>query len=245
MSDTRHAVLELNDVSVKFGNFSALTEVTVRVPAGSVVGIIGPNGAGKSTLINAATGVVRPTGGSVRLNDMDVSAVSVAGRARRGLGRSFQTAHLFDSLTVRDHVRLPSYAYRGWLGSARKPIPKGAGDRFEFGLEELAHHQARALSGGIRKLLDVNRAMVAQPDVLLLDEPAAGVPMQQREALLKAVLQYTRDGTRSVLVVEHDMNFVSQLCDDIYVLDRGQVIAHGDWAAVSSDRRVIDAYLGA
>lgn len=238
-------VFALQDAVVDFGQFRAVDHVSIEVRRGEVVGLIGPNGAGKSTIINAAVGAVRLTSGHVVLEHTDITSMSTVRRARLGLGRTFQTASLFDSLTLDDNLSVARHAAR--LRKRHAGVTDLTGDRDyrkDLGVRAPGAQQGRALSGGERKLTEVARSLTQMPRMLLLDEPVAGVPQAQRQQLLTAVRKYVNETATASLLVEHDMNFIAQICDWIYVTDRGRLICEGNWSDVSTDKRVVEAYIG-
>jgi branched-chain amino acid transport system ATP-binding protein len=242
-------VLRTELLSVSYGGVLALSEVGLTVEEGQVVGLIGPNGAGKTTLIDAATGFTASTG-RVVLGGEDVSALAPHRRARLGLARTWQSADLFDDLSVRENL-LVARADRDWRATAREVFTgrTRAAERVdralaEVGLERLADLAADQLSQGQRKLVGVARALAASPRVICLDEPAAGLDTAESQELGKRLRAVADRGT-GLLLVDHDMGLVLSLCDEVVVLDFGKVIARGAPEQVREDRAVIEAYLGA
>lgn len=230
--------LVIDGVSVHFGAFTALTDVSVEVWPGEVVGVIGPNGAGKSTLVNALAGVV-PHTGQVLLKGRTLGQERPVRRAHLGLVRTFQTAQLFGSLSVRSNVEL---ARRGRRSVARDALVEYATDLLR--IDRVQDQTADKLSGGQRKLVELVRALAAEPQVLLLDEPVAGVPMRDRSSVLDLMRRQVAETGASVLLIEHDMEFISSVCDWIYVMNAGSVIADGTWNDISNNPAVLEAYLG-
>ncbi|MDL9948956.1 ABC transporter ATP-binding protein [Gordonia sp. ABSL11-1] len=234
------AILQVDALGVRFGAFQALTDLTMEIRPGEIVGVIGPNGAGKSTLVNALAGVVEAGTGSVVLGGCDLGQARPVRRARLGLVRTFQTAQLFGSLTVRANIALAARSGSGKaldaaIGHALKVL------RIEHTLDATADR----LSGGQRKLVELVRALACGPRVLLLDEPVAGVPMRDRAAVLDLMRHEVAERGASILLIEHDMEFVSSVCDRLYVMNAGALIAQGSWQEISTNPAVLEAYLGA
>ena len=243
-------LLELRDVSVHYGGLSALDRVSMTVEAGTLVGLIGPNGAGKTTLVDALTGFVTPSAGTIDFDGRRLTRVPPHRRARRGLARTFQSIELFEDLTVHENVLVsaePSRWYSILTDSfvPRAP-PENASAEWALGLVGLGAQGARMpgeLSQGQRKLVGVARALAAKPKLVLLDEPAAGLDTAESERLgrdLRALL----DHGITVLLVDHDMSLVLGVCDTVWVLEFGRVIAHGTPAEIQRNEAVVTAYLG-
>jgi ABC-type branched-subunit amino acid transport system ATPase component len=229
--------------------------VSLSAPVGRITGLIGPNGAGKTTLFNAASGLVRPAAGMLRLHGTDMSGLDPATRARRGLGRTFQKMELFDSLTARENVSLGWEAARAgrrpWrhlteTAAERRSRAAAAGQALALaGIAGLADRPVAALSTGQRRLVELARCLAGQFDVLLLDEPSSGLDGAETErfgAILTRVVAERRVG---ILLVEHDMALVMSVCDYVHVLDFGTKIFEGTTADVSASDTVRAAYLGA
>ncbi|WP_280264700.1 ABC transporter ATP-binding protein [Nocardia wallacei] len=233
------SLLEVDDVSVVFGGNRALDGAGLRAERGAVTGLIGPNGAGKSTLFDVVCGLRRPTGGRVAIDGRDVTRFGPARRARHGLARTFQRLELFGRLTVRDNLLVAAE-----LGGNRRQaagIVTGIIDR--LGLHEVADTSADALPTGTARLVEVGRAIAARPSLILLDEPAAGQNHSETALFGDLLRSLAADGT-AVLLVEHDMGLVMNVCDEVYVLDLGKVIASGPPAVIREDQVVRAAYLG-
>jgi branched-chain amino acid transport system permease protein len=228
--DRRPAVLRVADLSVAFGGVRALREVSIVVGEGELVGLIGPNGAGKTTLVDAVSGFVGYTG-RVELAGADLSGLPPYERARRGLGRTWQSTELFDDLDVQENLTV---AARG--GPTARALAL-------VGMDWAAEAMPAQLSMGQRKLVGVARALAARPRLLCLDEPAAGLDTRE-SAELGACLRGLADQGQSMLLIEHDMGLVLGICDRVVVLEFGQVIADGPPAVVRTDPQVIAAYLG-
>jgi ABC-type branched-subunit amino acid transport system ATPase component/branched-subunit amino acid ABC-type transport system permease component len=246
--------LEVRQLTVKFGGLIAVDNLTFEAPIGRVTGLIGPNGAGKTTTFNACSGVVRPSTGRVLLHGDDVSGASPPSRARKGLGRTFQITELCENLTVRENVamgREAGIAGSGMLSqmiasrAAKRAVSGAADEAIELcGIQHLAEVQAGALTTGERRLVEVARCLAGDFDVLLLDEPSAGLDRSE-SARLSQVLRIVMDKRRcGILLVEHDMAFVMGLCDYIYVLDFGRLLFDGRPEAIAASPAVQAAYLG-
>jgi branched-chain amino acid transport system ATP-binding protein len=235
---------------VRFGANQALTDVDLAVPAGEVVGLIGPNGAGKTTLFNVVTGLQRPARGRVHLDGVDISRLSTHHRARRGIGRTFQRLELFGDLTVRDNVRVGGEIRNRWrflgLGGGRVDVDREAERLLDLlGLRAVADVEAGEVATGTARLVELARALIAGPRLVLLDEPASGQTEPETKAFAVLLRRLVDDEGVTVLLVEHDMALVMGVCDRVHVLDFGRIIAHGTPDEVRADDRVLAAYLGA
>jgi ABC-type branched-subunit amino acid transport system ATPase component/ABC-type branched-subunit amino acid transport system permease subunit len=254
-TDRAGNVLATTDLTVRFGGIQALTGVAVTARPGEVVGLIGTNGAGKSTLLNAIGGYV-PADGTVVLLGRDVSGVSAAARARRGLGRTFQAATLFPELTVRETVQL---ALEGRAGTsfagtvvaaprarrAERAKRSEAAELIDFlGLGRYADRFVAELSTGTRRIVELASVLAVAPRVLCLDEPTAGVAQREAEAFGPLILSVREELGATLLMVEHDMPLIMSISDRVYCMESGSVIAEGTPAAVRSDPAVIASYLG-
>jgi branched-chain amino acid transport system ATP-binding protein len=243
------AILEVGELAVTFGGLRAVDSVTLEVEGGQLVGVIGPNGAGKTTLIDAVTGFVECRG-RVLFDGSDVSSVAPHRRAHAGLARTWQSLELFDDLTVAENVEVAAERRRpvGFLADLVRPRrgqrhPQGAEVLRRLGIEPLANRLPTELSHGQRKLVGVARALAAQPRLICMDEPAAGLDRAESAALGRTLRAIVSGGT-SILLVDHDMGLVLQVCDYIYALEFGRVIARGAPDQIRNDERVISAYLG-
>ncbi|MGX9389493.1 ABC transporter ATP-binding protein [Nitrobacteraceae bacterium UC4446_H13] len=231
------ALLELENVSVRFGGLTAVADATLSFTLGEVHALIGPNGAGKSTIINCISGFQRRSSGEIRLGGEALPHLDAAAVARRGIARSFQTPQLFSRLSVIDNVRVAHQRQR----RARLRVD----DLLELvGLTDVAHHQADNLAYGQQRLLEVARALASSPRLLLLDEPAAGLSSEDTERLSRLLKLIVTQFGVAVMIVEHNVPLVRRIADRISVMHHGLVIAAGVPDDVLNDPAVIAAYLG-
>jgi branched-chain amino acid transport system ATP-binding protein len=238
------ALLEVSDVTVRFGGLVAVGGVSLDVPAGQVTGLIGPNGAGKTTLFNVVSGLQAPTSGRVRLDGIDITTWSAARRSRAGIGRTFQRLEVFGSLSVRDNVLTAAELRRGFGGDA-PPAYEVADQLLErVGLTAYAEAPADAVPTGVARLVEVARVLAINPQVLLLDEPSSGLSPSETGTFGELLRELAATGT-AVLLVEHDVDLVMHVCDRLHVLDFGRLIGGGTPAEVRADPVVQQAYLGA
>jgi branched-chain amino acid transport system ATP-binding protein len=243
------ALLETTELRVTYGGLRALDDVDLTVEAGQLVGLIGPNGAGKTTFIDALTGFA-PSVGNIRFAGRDISALPAHQRARLGLGRTWQSVELFDDLDVVENLQVAAehQSASGFLLDLVRPRrarDTSAVDRAlaALDLESLRTQAPSSLSHGQRKLVGVARALTAEPHLVCLDEPAAGLDTAESRTL-GTQLRGIVDTGIAVLLVDHDMSLVLSVCDYLYVIEFGKVIAQGTPAEVRADDRVIAAYLG-
>jgi branched-chain amino acid transport system ATP-binding protein len=245
-----NALLQLTGVTKTFGGIHALSGMVCEVPEGKIVGVIGPNGAGKTTLFNTITGAYRADAGEVKLKGVDVTQWPSYRIVREGIARTFQNIRLFGSMTVWEHLLVAQpHSESAW----RRLLPiswanPAAQERAEevmafFGLTELRDRPAKSLPYGIQRKVEMARAVTARPKLLLLDEPVAGMNHDEAEEI-RALMIRLRDTGLTILLIEHDMNFVMRLCDYLYVLDFGVLIAEGRPEEVRANPVVLDAYLG-
>jgi ABC-type branched-subunit amino acid transport system ATPase component len=248
--------LEVRGITVRFGGVVANNDVHIQVRRGSIAGLIGPNGAGKTTLFNVITGAQVPTDGRVLLGDEDITSLSRQERARRGMARTFQNLSLVPSLSVLDNVTLGFGRFRrAGLARALVRSPRlraqdaeilelGAAALEFVGLGDAVHVSTSELSYGDRRRLEIARALACDPDLLLLDEPSAGMSPAETAALADVIARAHERFGLTVFLVEHDMSFVRALAHECTVIEFGQVIASGETTAVLADPRVAEAYLG-
>ena len=253
--DKEEVVLSVEGLVKSFGALVATDHATFEVERGTITGLIGPNGAGKSTLFNLVSGFYEPDDGQVRVNGTDVTGLEPYEVADHGLIRTFQTPRKLEGMTVREAMLVGPREQPGesFLKLFTSPGEVGAAESKnledvnrileEFEIDHLATQPATKISGGQMKLVELARAMLSEPDILLLDEPAAGVNPTLRKKLAEQIERLNEEGT-TFLLIEHDMEFVMRLADPVIVLDQGSVLMEGRPDAVQSDDRVIDAYLG-
>jgi branched-chain amino acid transport system ATP-binding protein len=236
-------VLEIADVSVRFGGITAVSEVSLAANAGRITGLIGPNGAGKTTTFNVITGLQAPTQGRVFIAGQDVNKLPPYKRARLGVARTFQRLEVFGSLTVYENLLAAAEFHRSWSDDATFPRDVAAEIIAKVGLGTVAEARVDALPTGLARLVELGRALATRPRLLLLDEVGSGLSGDETEALGDLMLDLTREGM-AILLVEHDVELVMRVCSQIYVLDFGRLIASGTPAEIQQDAAVQAAYLG-
>ena len=249
-----NVLLDAVGITKSFSGIRALDDVTLRVVEGERVGLIGPNGAGKTTLFNCILGTLRPDSGSVILNGVDLGSLPVHRRARMGMGRTFQRIELFSDTTVVEHLLIAERVRQGngalWkdlLGRGRPTsdeIRRCAEVLDLLGLTDLAEEPIETLSLGQGRLVEVGRALVTGPRLLLLDEPSSGLDRAETDALAATLAEIQQEKGFAVLLVEHDVELVAAFTDRTYVLDSGRLIANGPTEEMLADAEVRRAYLG-
>ena len=241
--------LQTHGLSKRFGGFIAANDVSLAVATGARHALIGPNGAGKTTLINLLTGFLEPSAGTVELRGQDVTRLAQHQRVKRGLARTFQINRLFADLTVLESVTLAvaermGLAAKFWrpVGAHTEAIDAAAALLAQLRLLDVAHAVTKDLAYGKQRLIEIALALAAKPSVLLLDEPAAGVPTGESRELFETIAQLPREVT--ILLIEHDMDLVFRFAERITVLVGGAVLTEGTPQAIAADPRVKEVYLG-
>ena len=250
------ALLEVRDLGISFGGLRAVDELNLKIEKGSLVGLIGPNGAGKTTVFNMLTGVYRPTDGAIRLDGENVVGKKPFEICKMGIARTFQNIRLFGKLSVLDNVTLGLHNDVTYslpeslihLGSYRKKEKQMEQKAMEilkvFDLDGQWDYKAANLPYGKQRKLEIARALATEPKLLLLDEPAAGMNPNETAELMQTIEVVRKQFDVTVLLIEHDMKLVSGICEYLYVLNFGRLLAEGTPSAVLSDPEVITAYLG-
>jgi len=249
-------MLSANGLSRRFGGIQAVSNMGLEVEAGSITGLIGPNGAGKSTLFNLLSGVIRPQTGKVLYKGQDVTRLAPFKRARLGMIRTFQLSREFGRLTVLENLMLspqqqlgeklfPLFARPGAVAQADADVYERALEVMDIAaLTPLRDKYAADLSGGQKKLLELARTLMIECDLILLDEPGAGVNPALMGTLMEMIQRLNTDYGKTFLIVEHDMDLIGKLCDPVVVMTEGSFLSAGPFEQIREDPRVIEAYLG-
>ncbi len=249
-------MIRVENLHKLFGGLRAVDGASLEISAGSITGLIGPNGAGKTTLFNVITGTFRPTSGRVFLNDKDITGLKPHELFQKGVLRTFQIAHEFTTLTVTENLMMVPGGQHGerlldaWfrprlVRKEEAAIRARAEEVLDFlGLSHLAQEQAGNLSGGQKKLLELGRTMMVEAKIVFLDEVGAGVNRTLLRTIGDAIQRLNTERGYTFCMIEHDMDFISRLCDPVIVMAEGTVLMEGSAAEVKSDARVIEAYLG-
>jgi len=249
-------ILQVQNATIKFGGLTAVNDVSFELAQGDLFGLIGPNGAGKTTCFNLITGVYRPTTGSIMFRNDSIAGLSPNRIAQKGIARTFQNIRLFSVLSAAENVMIGCFLrHKVGINSALAYLPPAIKETSRMrrealelldlmDLADVANSRACDLPYGKQRRLEIARAMATQPELLLLDEPAAGMNPQESDELMRTVRRLRDDFRKTVLLIEHDMKFVMNLCERIVVLDAGKEIAAGPPEAIRNNPRVIEAYLG-
>ena len=250
------ALLEVSNLGIAFGGLQAVAQFDLTIETGHLYGLIGPNGAGKTTVFNMLTGVYRPTEGNIVLDGKDITGKNPELINKAGIARTFQNIRLFNEMTVLDNVKVGMHnqaPYGMWTGILRLPAYREKEHEMNrqahkllkiFDLDAQADLKASQLPYGHQRKLEIARALATNPKLLLLDEPAAGMNPNETAELMQTVRDVRDQFGIAILLIEHDMNFVMGICEEITVLDYGRIIARGDGKAIRNNPKVIAAYLG-
>ncbi len=249
-------MIVVEDLRKQFGGFSAVAGASIEIAGGSITGLIGPNGAGKSTLFNVIAGVHQPTSGRVMMDGEDITGLPPHALFHKGLLRTFQIAHEFSSMTVRENLMLVparqtgetlwnSWFRRGRIREEERALARKADEVLDFlTISHLADERAGNLSGGQKKLLELGRTMMVEAKIVFLDEVGAGVNRTLLNTIGDAIVRLNKERGYTFCVIEHDMDFIGRLCDPVIVMAEGKVLAQGSAAHIMENEAVIEAYLG-
>ncbi len=249
-------MIEVHDLHKHFGGFHAVDGASLRIETGSITGLVGPNGAGKTTLFNVVAGNLAPTSGRVTMDGEDITGLPPHALFHKGLLRTFQIAHEFASMTVRENLMMVPSAQSGerlWnamfgraqIAEEERALAARADEVLEFlTIDHLAEEKAGNLSGGQKKLLELGRTMMVEAKVVFLDEVGAGVNRTLLRTVGDAILRLNRERGYTFCMIEHDMDFIGRLCDPVIVMAEGRVLAKGTIDEIKANEQVIEAYLG-
>jgi len=240
-------VLAVEDLTVSFDGFKAIDNLTLYVDRGELRVIIGPNGAGKTTLLDLICGKTRATGGSIKFKNQEMSKLPEHQIVRKGIGRKFQTPSIYENLSVYKNLEVSYPKGRGVFGALAFKVTPEIAARVadvaqEIGLAEQLHSEAGLLSHGQKQWLEIGMLLMQDPELLMLDEPIAGMSVRERELTAELLQRISKN--RSVIVIEHDMEFVKRIAHKVTVMHQGKILAEGSMEKVQNDPKVIDVYLG-
>jgi branched-chain amino acid transport system ATP-binding protein len=243
-------VLKVTDLRKSYGAIRAVAGVSFEVMPGEIFGVIGPNGSGKTTMFNSVLGQITPDAGSIELNGKNITGLSPLELSRRGVGRTFQTLQVFGKMSVRDNLIVAAQEHHGTMASRMLASgDSGLGAKADamidqFRITHVAHKKAGELSYGQQKLVDIAMAFMSEPALVLLDEPCAGVNPSLVGGISSLLKELNQTRAGSFIVIEHNMDFVMDLCHRIMVMVEGKVMAIGTPAEIRANKQVLDAYLG-
>ncbi len=249
-------MIVVEDVSKHFGGFRAVDGATMQIAEGSITGLIGPNGAGKTTLFNVIAGILKPTGGRVTMQGEDITGLPPHELFHKGLLRTFQIAHEFSSMSVRENLMMVpggqsgealwnTWFHRGRIAQEEAALLKKADEVLEFlTIDHLKDEKAGNLSGGQKKLLELGRTMMVDAKIVFLDEVGAGVNRTLLNTIGDAIIRLNKERGYTFVVIEHDMDFIGRLCDPVICMAEGKVLAEGTLDQIKANEQVIEAYLG-
>jgi branched-chain amino acid transport system ATP-binding protein len=243
-------VLKVSGLKKAYGAIQAVGGVSFEVQPGEIFGVIGPNGSGKTTMFNSVLGQIRPDAGAIELKGRSITGLTPLELSRRGVGRTFQTLQVFGKMSVRDNLLVAAQEHQGSMVSRLfAPGDSGLGDKADelidlFHIRHVAHEPAGSLSYGQQKLVDIAMAFMSEPDLVLLDEPCAGVNPSLVGGISTLLRELNQKRKGSFVVIEHNMDFVMALCHRIMVMVEGQVMAIGTPDEIRNNKQVLDAYLG-
>ncbi|AUM94363.1 TPA: ABC transporter ATP-binding protein [Clostridium botulinum] len=237
-------ILEVKDLNINFGGITAVDNLNFSVKKGEILGVIGPNGAGKTTLYNTITGIYKPSKGDIFLNNKKITGMKPYKISRLGIARTFQNIRLFNSLTVLENILVGRVSELKKLVKLNPYMEETCDILKVVGLEKVINNMASDLPYGQQRKVEIARALAISPKVLLLDEPAAGMNNYEKRDLKNLINILREDLNITVLIIEHDMGVIMELCDRILVLDYGKKIAEGSPEEISNDDNVIKAYMG-
>ena len=249
-------MIKVEDLHKHFGGFHAVDGASLEIRPGSITGLIGPNGAGKTTLFNVIAGVLAPTSGRVTMDGEDITGLPPHVLFHKGLLRTFQIAHEFHSMTVRENLMMVpggqsgetlwnTWLRRGRIAEEERALREKADEVLEFlTIDHLADERAGNLSGGQKKLLELGRTMMVEAKIVFLDEVGAGVNRTLLNTIAEAIERLNTERGYTFVVIEHDMDFIGRICDPVICMAEGKVLAEGTLDEVKADERVIEAYLG-
>jgi len=246
-------MLQVKNLTIRFGGFSAVDSLSLQVEAGKLTALIGPNGAGKTTFFNAVSGLIKPTKGEVLLNGKDLTGAKPYEITKAGMLRSFQIARGFPRLTVFEHLmlydqenpgeKLGTALFGGWRLRENETAERALAVARRLKIDHVLDNLVTQISGGQKKLLEIGRGLMAEPQLLLLDEPVAGVNPTLAEQIGDQLRELVADGL-TILLIEHDMALVGRIADHVIVMAQGKRLAEGSFESVRNDPAVQDAYLG-